>query len=285
MTCAELQQVLPEIVDNDWSVEQEKHLKACPNCAGVISDLRLIARESRFLQGSVEPNRRVWDAIQSELNQEQEELDLIAAEARTLRESEEPSQQVWESIAARLNEYEADAEAIAREARLLQGSEEPSPRVWNSIEIALREEGLSRKPPHERFLVDRFPRWRWQTAWLVPVAAALIVGVSFRLHRDQPQPRHFAVNRPVTPVQDDLVPKTDLESPELDQQMLDEVASRAPALRQNYENDLHNVNAYIRDAEQSLRANPNDEEAQQSLINAEEQRSMLYQLASDRAMP
>jgi hypothetical protein len=167
----------------------------------------------------------------------------------------------------------------------LQASEEPSPRVWNSIEIALREEGLIRKPSQERSLVANFPRWRWQTAWLLPVAAALIVGIGIKVHQDNTAPKHFVVNKPVVPLPDDFVPKSELENPDLDRQMLDEVAVRTPDLRQRYENDLHNVNSYIRDAEQSLRANPNDEEAQQSLINAVEQRSMLYQLASDHSMP
>jgi len=285
MTCAELQQVLPEIVDRDWSDEQEKHLQTCSECAGVVSDLQLIAKESHSLQGSEEPSGRVWQLIQSELNQQQEELQSIAQQAPLLRESDEPSERVWNSIASVLNEYEADGEAIALAARQLQGSEEPSPRVWNSIEIALREEGLIRRPPRERSIVAAFPRWRWQTAWLLPVAVALIVGVSFRLHRDNAEPKHFAVNKPVVPLPDDFVPKGDLENADLDRQMLDEVASRAPGLRQRYENDLHNVNSYIQDAEQSLRANPNDEEAQQSLINAVEQRSMLYQLAADHSLP
>jgi hypothetical protein len=285
MTCAELQEVLPEIVEQDWSAEQEKHLQTCSECAGVVSELQLIAKESRSLQGSEEPSGRVWQAIQSELNQQQEDLELIAQQAQSLRESDEPSDRVWKSIASVLNQYEADSEAIALEARQLQGSEEPSPRVWNSIEIALREEGLIRKAPQERSLVAAFPRWRWQTAWLLPVAVALIVGVSFRLYRDQGEPKHFAVSKPVVPLPDDFLPKADLENADLDRQMLDEVASRTPDLRQRYENDLHNVNSYIRDAEQSLRANPNDEEAQQSLVDAVEQRSMLYQFAADRSLP
>lgn len=285
MTCAELQHVLPEIVDRDLSAEQERHLQACPTCADIVSDLRLIAQESRSLQASAEPSRRVWDAIQSELKQEQQELELIAQHAHALRESHEPSPRVWNSIAAQINQYEADAETIALEARQLQGSEEPSPRVWNSIEIALRQEGLIRKPERQDSILAMFPRWRWQTAWLVPIAAALVVGVGFQLHRDNAQPKHFVSSKPVVPLPDDFVPKADLENAEYDRQILDEVATRSPDLRQRYENDLHNVNSYIRDAEQSLKNDPNDEEAQQSLLNAVEQRSMLYQLAADRSLP
>lgn len=45
------------------------------------------------------------------------------------------------------------------------------------------------------------------------------------------------------------------------------------------------MNSYIRDAEQSARANPDDEEAQQYLMNAYEQKAMVYELAMDRSMP
>jgi hypothetical protein len=235
------------------------------------------------LQASDEPSARVWQAIHSELQQDQEDLEFIAQQASSLRDSHEPSERVWNSIAAALSEFEADSNEIAQQARLLQASEEPSPRVWNSLEIELRKEGLIRTAPQQRSF--SFARWRWQTAWLLPVAAALIVGMSFRVHRDITAAKHFAVSKPVVPLPDDFVPKTDLDNPDLDRQILDEVAMRAPALRQRYENDLHSVNSYIKDAEQSLKANPNDEEAQQSLINAVEQRSMLYQLAADRSLP
>jgi hypothetical protein len=45
------------------------------------------------------------------------------------------------------------------------------------------------------------------------------------------------------------------------------------------------VNAYIEDAEASAKQNPTDEEAQQSLMNAYEQRSMVYEMALDRSQP
>jgi len=45
------------------------------------------------------------------------------------------------------------------------------------------------------------------------------------------------------------------------------------------------VNEYIRDAEESAQADPNDEEAQQSLMDAYEQRAMVYDMALDRSMP
>ena len=70
-----------------------------------------------------------------------------------------------------------------------------------------------------------------------------------------------------------------------DQQLLEEVSSSSPAVRASYENDLRHVNEYIRDAEQSAKAHPDDEEAQQYLMNAYEQKAMVYELAMDRSLP
>jgi hypothetical protein len=48
---------------------------------------------------------------------------------------------------------------------------------------------------------------------------------------------------------------------------------------------LRAVNAYIRDAELTARSNPNDEIAQRYLMNAYEQRAMVYHMALDRSLP
>jgi hypothetical protein len=70
-----------------------------------------------------------------------------------------------------------------------------------------------------------------------------------------------------------------------DQQLLNTVAARMPSMRSAYETNLRSVNAYIRDAEQSARSNPNDEVAQQYLISAYEQKAMVYEMALDRSLP
>jgi len=70
-----------------------------------------------------------------------------------------------------------------------------------------------------------------------------------------------------------------------EEEVLKLVAARAPALRATYESDLRAVDAYIRDAERSARTNPNDEIAQQYLMNAYEQKAMVYELAMDRSQP
>lgn len=70
-----------------------------------------------------------------------------------------------------------------------------------------------------------------------------------------------------------------------DEQLLAAVASRSPAMQAQYASNLENVNAYIKDAEESAQANPNDEEAQQIVMDAYEQRATIYEMALDRSLP
>jgi hypothetical protein len=70
-----------------------------------------------------------------------------------------------------------------------------------------------------------------------------------------------------------------------DDQLLAAVASRSPAMQAQYASNLQNVNAYIKDAEESAQADPNDEEAQQIVMDAYEQRATVYEMALDRSLP
>jgi hypothetical protein len=173
---------------------------------------------------------------------------------------------------------------ITQQASTLRDLNEPSPRVWNSIEIALRQEGLIRHQPSVTSIRAGIPSLvkRWgRAAWLVPIAAALLIG-AFLLRNptragditasDASQPRILQVSNPVAPMSDE------------DQQVLSAVAQHAPMMTAAYETNLHHVNDYIRDAQATVDANPNDEEARHSLMDAYEQKSMLYNIAMDRSL-
>jgi hypothetical protein len=275
MTCAEFEQFLPEIVDGSRTPEQAAHLQSCRGCAGVISDLNLISQQARTLQGLEEPSPRVWQSIATTVGQWQSETELIAQQARLLQASEEPSPRVWNSIQANLEQWQLEMNQIADEARRLQDSADPSPRVWNSLEIALRQEGLIRRPHPDSLIKAGASRgWRW--AWLAPVAAVLLVmGTLVYQRGDSPIESVKIAGR--APVTSGVLSE--------DEQMLEAVGSRTPGMRAVYENNLRNVNAYIHDAEQSVRNDPTDEQAQESLVNAYDQKSMLYEMALDRSLP
>jgi hypothetical protein len=174
----------------------------------------------------------------------------------------------------------SDLRAISLEARLLTNETDPSPRVWNRLAIALRQEGLIREPAN---LPVPARSAFWSQPWLVPLAASSLVILGLLLYeRGGIQPQ-TAQQPPAT----STVTAT-LESeamPAEQDQLLKVVAARSPAMRAAYESDFKAVNAYVRDAELTVRSNPNDEIAQQYLTNAYEQRAMVYQMAMDRGQP
>lgn len=178
-----------------------------------------------------------------------------------------------------------DLRAISRGALTLQGADEPSPRVWNSIEIALRQEGLIRQQPlpaDSPSFTSFIRRWG-RAAWLVPVAAVVLVGV-FMLGNPKPIGDTTASNPAGQPrvinASNSVLVSDDSE----DQQVLSAVAERVPMMTAAYTTNLKNVNAYIQDAQATVNANPNDEDARRALMDAYEQKSMLYDIALDHSL-
>jgi hypothetical protein len=178
----------------------------------------------------------------------------------------------------------ADLNFISSQAQLLQDSVDPSPAVWNALEIQLRREGLIRDgktreaAPTRSSLADFFRRHR--AAWLIPVAAALVIAGGLKLYRPLGAGDTNPVARVTAPVP---VAQGSNPASNEDQQLLSTVATRFPAQQAKYRQNLDQANSYIRDAEQSIKNNPNDEYSQELLINAYEQKQMLYDLAVNRS--
>ena len=182
----------------------------------------------------------------------------------------------------------ADLDLIAREAQQLQEVAEPNPRVWSSIEIALRQEGIIRDPYLGPSLVPARAQ-RWSMAWLVPVVALVLAAFGIVIYQrgsaDSKLSAKLNTQAPpaVTSLQTEKKPSAVNNSE--DDQLLAAVASRSPAMQAQYASNLQNVNAYIKDAEESAQADPNDEEAQQIVMDAYEQRATVYEMALDRSLP
>jgi Putative zinc-finger len=255
MTCSEVQRALPEFLDDTpdvaFQTDFEAHLKSCPDCSDLVSDLKLISSE----------------------------------------------------------------------ARQLATAEEPPPMVWARIAAQLRAEGLIREPESTRpILVPTSPRRRWSARWLVPVAAALLAAGSYVVsHRPpsqvakqqapgtpatSPSPETPAAASPSPPpvpqqlAQQKAAKATDVTGPAVgspavgsmvepepsaeDQQFLSEVSTRAPSMRATYESQLRAVNADIRETQAYVDQNPGDADARQHLMDAYQQKALLYQIALDR---
>lgn len=176
----------------------------------------------------------------------------------------------------------AELNLIVASAVKLSGADEPSPRVWNSIEATLRREGLIHPPRPNRSLLPSFDSpWGW-ARWLAPAAALFLFGIGIYLHQR---------STTTTPMATNVAPPAITEPSDAaiaglnDEDLLQEVAQQAPALKAQYEDDLRHVNQYIQDAKGVVSANPNDEEARRSLLEAYQEKAMLFELAMDRSLP
>ena len=208
MNCVELQASLAEIEDGR-SLEQRDHLKNCPACSALVTELLLIAS--------------------------------TAVE--------------------------------------LRADDEPSPRVWRAIEATLRQEGVIRPQRANRSLLPSLSsRWAW-ARWMVPAAAALLITVG--LYVRQHSLAHQLARNSAT-----AAAASDMEIGGLnDDDLLLEIAQQSPALKAQYADNLRRVNEYIQDAKNVVEANPNDDEARRSLMEAYQQKAMLFELAMDRSLP
>ena len=169
-----------------------------------------------------------------------------------------------------------DLNLIVTTAGQLRAADDPSPRVWNSIEIALRQEGLIRPLRSARPPVPSFAE-RWGAArWLVPAAAMLLLALGIYVRHEAPQNQLVRQASVVTPVAN----PSDLN----DDDLMQEVADNAPEMKTQYAENLRQVNESIRDAQGLVDEAPNDEEARRSLMDAYQQKSMLFEMAMDRSL-
>ena len=168
-----------------------------------------------------------------------------------------------------------DLRYIAEQAKLLVPMEDPSPRVWNGISKTLEREGLVKPAPARRGLLGP-QRQSW--GFLAPLAAvsALAVGLYIYNGSNRAEQTTTAQQSGEQPAMAQVAD----DSAQDDQQVLELVAQHQPSMRQTYEQNLKSVNAYIRDAKASLQQNPDDNEAREYLMQAYEQKAMLYQMAA-----
>jgi hypothetical protein len=170
----------------------------------------------------------------------------------------------------------AELDFIIAAAAELRAAEEPSPRVWNSIEIGLRNEGLIRPQRSGRSLLPSL--WGW-VRWMAPAAAVLLITLGIFIRQHSPSEPVARVSTPVPTGSDAALAGLN------DDDLLQEVAQLSPAMKAQYTENLHHVNEYIQDARTIVAANPNDEEARRSLMDAYQEKAMLFELAMDRSLP
>jgi hypothetical protein len=174
------------------------------------------------------------------------------------------------------SELVSDLRAIAAGAKLLCADSEPSPRVWANIQRTLEAEGIIRPAPQPGATL--FPQRRWSPAWLAAGAAVVLLAAGAFLYTN-----HLGLNQQLAQTQALTAAGTETAGATADDiELLSQVS---PSARATYADDLQTVNAFIRDAEDGVAQNPNDDEARHFLMQAYQERAMVYASAMDRSMP
>ncbi len=171
------------------------------------------------------------------------------------------------------SELVSDLRAIASGAKLLCGDSEPSPRVWANIQRTLEAEGIIRPAEQPGALLFPARRGWLSPAWLTAAAAVLLLAAGTFVYTNR-----AAKNLP-TVAQAPVTHSSAISDDDVE--LLGDIS---PAARATYSDDLQTVNAFIRDAENSVAQDPDDDDARHMLMDAYQQRAMVYTMAMDRSM-
>ena len=258
MNCVDLQRSLAGVEDRstaEHSSEKQAHLKACAACSALVA-----------------------------------ELDLIVSSAPELRAAEEPSPRVWNSIAI----------ALQQEGLIRPQTKRPfvvskavgSKQVPRAASRGVPTREIAASAASSRGFSSFTAGWGWR-GWLVPAAAVLLIAVGFFVNQRSlvhQLTQHIApgrtATRPSGTVAGLKIADPNMIVPNLaglnDDDLLLEIQNQSPELRAQYVDNLRSANEYIRDAQSVVDANPNDEESRRSLLEAYQQKAMLFEMAMDR---
>ena len=273
MKCSDVDRILPDLVDNvgigdRQELEVQSHLKTCPDCSELVSDLKLIVRESRHLAASEEPSPQVWARIAADLRaeglireSEVEAVRLVPVPVRRRRWNP-----FWLAPIA--------AVVLAAGAYVLnhKPAQPPSSQIAQQNQVQPHTQIAQQTPSQQPSMQERpspspAPESARQVAAVKPPARA-------------PQASSQVDQAAADNASDDAA----LSQPTTvdDNQFLTEVSERAPTMRATYANQLQAVNSEIRETQAYITRYPGDVDARQHLLEVYQQKSMLYQMALDR---
>lgn len=173
-----------------------------------------------------------------------------------------------------------DLRYIAEQAKLLLPMRDPNPRVWSNIEQSLQREGMLAEGRTSR--LGQITNYSTQTkswtpvGWIMALAAMMaFAAILINYHPRLPLQPPSAQNNGAQPT----LSESD------DQQVINQVSQQQPDVRRAYEDGLKEANAYIADAQQAVNNDPADAAAEEQLLEAYQQKEMLYQMATARSLP
>jgi len=278
MTCADVERVLPELLDggpdgvgrtNGAAFQNafDAHVKSCPDCSDLVLDLKLITSEAHEMAASEEPAPRVWLKIAAQLRAEGLIREEEAAPARPIliRTSPQRGWSAWwlAPIAAALVAAGSYVVSHKQAAPVAQQHSETSTPVASAAATSAPVVAVA-----------------------VPAPPPSTVAGTPRAPQTRPSPpAHATAEQQVAqtdPAAEKAGFKDESEPTAEDQQFLSAVSTGAPSMRATYENQLKAVNSDIRETQAYVDRNPADSDARQHLMDAYQQKALLYQIALDR---
>jgi ribosomal protein S15P/S13E len=259
MTCADVQRVLPEIMDAGGDLEFEAHLKSCPACSELVNELEWIAAESQELAGNQDPPDRVWVRISNQLRAEGIIRDQIESARPVVVARPTRRWSAWwlapiavAIVAAGAYQLGHRSAATAPQVAQQQAPQQqtaPAPQVSDTNpQVAQQSEPPAPAPNHP---------------------AQLAKNLSARV--SSPSASSPAMQTEISPPANGD-----------DEQFLSEVSQGAPTVRATYEKQLRAVNEEIRETQEYIKVHPDDLDARQHLLETYQQKALLYQMALDR---
>lgn len=280
MKCCDVERVLPDLLDgepdgafegspSERTVEMrlaasdvEAHLKSCAACSELVSELKLVSSQARQLTASEEPPSRVWVRIAAELRAEG-----LISQPTPLRPILVPAStprrwSPWWLAPVAAGLVAAGAFVVSHRPAPNVAQQTPATPVTNAA-----------KAPSQVPVPVPTPKAAAATSPSVPAPAGQQLAQKASKPSGLPE---AAVGQAVA-----TAPGNEDQRAE-DQQFLSVVSTLAPSARATYENELQAVNADIRETQAYVNRNPGDEDARQHLMDAYQQKALLYQIALDR---
>ena len=285
MKCSDVDRILPAIVDgvavdNNQDLEVQSHLRTCPDCSELVSDLKLIVSESRHLAASEEPSPRVWARIAADLRAEGliREPEVETARPVLIHASRRRWNPFWLAPVA--------AAILAAGAYVLnhKPTQPSAPPIAQQPVVQQSQVQVAQETPSGQ------PATRQPVTQPTAAQATTQQSAGRQVAQQVAQQKSPALAPEASSPRVDQTPaessaeEAALSQPTTadDNQFLTEVSQRAPTMRATYADQLQAVNNEIRETRAYISRYPGDVDARQHLLEIYQQKAMLYQMALDR---
>jgi len=278
MTCSDVQQLLPELLegapDTAFQTAFDSHLEACPDCAGLVSDFKLITNQARDLAEMEEPPARVWVNIAAQLRAEGliREPEAVPGRPVLVSPSRRRGWGAWWLVPVAAALLAAGSYVISHK------SDQPIARNTRAPQAVSPSSAPQAAPPAPEPSANASAEASAEAKTGTSTPSSAPLAASSKNPEKAPQEVATKSDQSTSASRRVVSAPASKE----DQQFLSMVSTLAPSSRATYENQLQIVNTDIQETQAYVDQNPGDADARQHLMDAYQQKALLYQIAMDR---